>query len=130
MIRTEIYVEGNQLDVTADLNAVLTFSVDDIKDFSQRTTKYSKTIVIPGTNQNNFVFGNLFDVSVYNSYDANLDNVGYNYNAAKAASCEVYVDRVQVFKGVIRILEITVVNGIVEYETAIFGDLGGFIDIG
>jgi hypothetical protein len=127
MIRTEIYVEGNQLDVTADLDAVLTFSIDDIKDFSQRTTKYSKTIVIPGTNQNNFVFGNLFDVSVYNSYDANLDNVGYNYNAAKAASCEVYVDRVQVFKGVIRILEITVVNGVVEYETAIFGDLGGFI---
>lgn len=127
MIRTEIYVEGNQLDVTADLEAVLTFTIDDIKDFSQRNTKYSKTIVIPGTNQNNFVFGNLFDVSIYNSYSSSLDNVGYNYNAAKAASCTVFIDRVQVFKGVIRILEITVLNGQVEYETAIFGDLGGFI---
>ena len=125
-MNTQIFVENNKLDLNKDLEASLTFSIDDIKEFASRNTSYSKTIVIPGTNQNNFVFGNIFDVNVFNDYDANLDNVGYNYNAAKSAQCLVYQDNIQVFKGIIRILEITIVKDVVEYECAVFGELGGF----
>jgi len=53
--------------------------------------------------------------------------VGYNFNAAKSASCVIYVDKIQVFKGIIRLIEITIDRGSIEYECVVFGELGGFI---
>jgi hypothetical protein len=37
----EIFIEGKRLDVTAELSHLLTFSIDDIKDFSSRNTTFS-----------------------------------------------------------------------------------------
>jgi len=53
--------------------------------------------------------------------------VGYNFNASKAANCVIYVDKIQVFKGIIRLLEITIDRGSIEYECVVFGELGGFV---
>ena len=62
-----------------------------------------------------------------NFYDASTDNVGYNFNASKSASCVILVDKIQVFKGVIRLLEIVVDRGSIEYECVVFGELGGLV---
>jgi hypothetical protein len=126
-MRTQIVVEGNTLDLTQELDASLTYAIDDVAKFSARNTSFSKTIVVPGSAQNNFVFGNIFDVAVYNDYSSGLTNVGYNYNATKSAGCIVYQDNIQVLKGVLRVLEISIVNGVIEYECAVFGELGGLI---
>jgi hypothetical protein len=53
--------------------------------------------------------------------------VGYNFNASKAANCVIYVDKIQIFKGILRLLEITIDRGTIEYECAVFGELGGFV---
>ena len=53
--------------------------------------------------------------------------MGYNFNAAKSADCVIYVDRIQVFKGILRLLEITIDRGTIEYECVVFGELGGFV---
>lgn len=124
---TEIYVENNQVDISADLSALLTFTIDDVKDFSARNTTFSKTIVLPGTSRNNAVFGNIFAVNNGNFYDSTKTNIGYNFNVAKAAKCFIFQGNIQVFKGVIRIMEIIIDNGKIEYECAVFGELGGLI---
>ena len=126
-MRTEIYIENNRLDLYKDISAEFTYNVDDIKDFSARNTNFSKTIVIPGNATNNKLFGHIFEFGSANLYNPSSTNVGYNFNAAKSAACVVYVDKIQMFKGVIRLLEIIVDNGSIEYECAVFGELGGFI---
>lgn len=124
---TEIFIEGQPLDLSKDLSSEYTYAIDDIKDFSARNTNYSKTIVLPGNATNNKLFGHIFEFTSKNFYDSSTDNVGYNFNAAKAASCVIYVDRIQVFKGILRLLEITIDRGSIEYECVVFGELGGFI---
>jgi hypothetical protein len=124
---TEIFIEGQPLDLSKDLSSEYTYAIDDIKDFSARNTNFSKTIVLPGNATNNKLFGHIFEFTSQNFYDSSSDNVGYNFNAAKAASCVIYVDRIQVFKGIIRLLEITIDRGSIEYECVVFGELGGFI---
>jgi len=47
--------------------------------------------------------------------------------SAKSAQAVIYVDKIQVFKGVIRILEIIIDKGMIEYETSIHGELGGLV---
>jgi len=71
--------------------------------------------------------GHTFEFTSSNFYNPSADNVGYNFNAAKSASCVIYVDKIQVFKGIIRLIEITIDRGSIEYECVVFGELGGFI---
>lgn len=130
-MQTEIYIEGQQIDLSADISALFTYAIDDVKDFASRQTKFSKTIALPGSARNNQIFGHAFQFTAYNAHDADLPNVGANFNAAKAAACIVLVHGIQVFKGVIRLLEVKLLGGALEYETAVFGELGGLLgDIG
>ena len=128
MVTTEIYIENQRLDLSKDLSTEFTYNIDDIKDFASRNTNFSKTIILPGNAVNNKLFGHIFEFGSSNFYDETLPNVGYNFNASKAASCMVFVDKVQIFKGILRILEITIDEGVIEYECAVFGELGGFIN--
>lgn len=127
-MRTEIYIEGRRLDLTQDLSMEFTYQIDDVKDFGSRETNFSKTIVLPGTAANNKLFGFVFEFGSQNAYDDTQANRGYNFNASKQAQCYVYVDKIQVMKGVIRLLEIVRDGGTIEYECAIFGELGGFVN--
>lgn len=127
MIRTEIFVENTRLDLSKDLSSEFTYNIDDIQDFASRNTSFSKTIILPGNAVNNKVFGHIFEFGSSNYYDPLQPNVGYNFNPAKSAACIIYVDKIQVFKGVLRLLEIVIDNGSIEYECAVFGELGGFV---
>ena len=124
---TEIYIEDNRLDLSKDLSSEFTYAIDDIQDFASRNTNFSKTIILPGNAINNKIFGHTFEFTSSNFYNPSADNVGYNFNAAKSASCVIYVDKIQVFKGIIRLIEITIDRGSIEYECVVFGELGGFI---
>ena len=127
-MRTEIYIEGRRLDLTQDISAEFTYQVDDIKDFGSRNTNFTKTIVLPGSARNNKQFGYVFEFTSANFFDEASGNVGYNFNAAKQAQCTVYVDKVQIMKGGIRLLEMVKTGDTIEYECAIFGELGGFVN--
>jgi len=82
---------------------------------------------LPGTKNNNKIFGNIFEVNVRNNYDPASDNVGNNFNPAVAADAIIFADNMQVFKGIFRVLEIIIEDGFIEYECAVFGELGGFV---
>lgn len=122
------YVEGFEVDGGDDLSAQFTYAIDDIKDYATRNTAFSKTIVLPGTARNNKTFGHIFDVGNGNFYNSSNPNVGYNFNAAKGAKCVITQDHIPIFKGIIRIMAIVIDNGRIEYETAVFGELGGLIN--
>lgn len=127
-MNTEIHIEGYRLDITTDIAALLNFAIDDIKDFSSRSTTWSRTIVLPGTANNNRLFGHVFQVGISNGYDSGQPNVGFNFNAAKPAQCIIFQDQLQAFKGVLRLLQINISNGFqgkVEYEVSVFGNLVG-----
>lgn len=123
--RTQIYIEGVALDLDKNVDIDFTYSIADIADFEKRTTTYSKTITLPATAHNSFLLGNYFDFSINNDYSELENNVGVNFNPMKKAFVKVVVDNVEVFAGVLRLLEITSKDGAMEYQCALFGSLGG-----
>lgn len=127
MIRTEIYIEDQLIDLLKDIGTDFTYTIDDVRDFGSRNTSFSRTISIPATATNNKILGFAFDLGTSTEYNADLPNVNANFTPAQAAKCEVFIDKIQIFKGVIRILEIVMNKGIIEYQCAVFGELGGFI---
>ena len=125
---TEILVENSRLDIFEDIGLELNLAIDDIKDFSSRNTTYSKTITVPGNANNNKIFGHIYSLTSANNYGVNNDSpsVGYNFDPTKQTNAKIFVNKIQVFKGVLRLLEIKIINGQIEYECAVFGELGGF----
>jgi hypothetical protein len=126
-MRTEIYIDGNALDLTKNISAEFTYAIDEIQDFATRNTSFSKTIILPGNDNNNKLFGNIFEFGLSNQYNPAEPNVGYNFNATKSVPCIILVDKIQIFKGVLRLLEIIIDGKSIEYEVVVFGELGGFI---
>lgn len=127
-MRTEIYIDNYRLDLTKEISAEFTYAIDEIQDFATRNTSFSKTIILPGNDNNNKLFGNIFEFGNSNLYNPAIPNVGYNFNATKSVPCIILVDKIQIFKGVLRLLEIIIDGKHIEYEVAVFGELGGFIN--
>lgn len=127
MIRTEIYIEDNLIDLLQDISTDFTYAIDDIRDFGSLNTSFSRTISIPATARNNKILGFAFELGMAQEHNIDLPNVNTNFTPSQAAKCEVYIDKIQIFKGVIRILEIVINNNVTQYQCAVFGELGGFI---
>ena len=123
----QLFVEKQPIDINDSFSTLLTLAIDDIKDFGAKNTTFSKTIVLPGTKNNNKIFGNIFNINARNDYNPAESNFGANFNPAVSADAIIFADNMQVFKGVFRILEIIVDDGFIEYECAVFGELGGFV---
>ena len=126
-MRTEIYIENQLLDLSNDIDTQFTYAIDDIQDFGSKNTSYSKTIKIAGNANNNEIFGFIFDLNNANTSVDGQPNIGFNFNASKSAQCRIFVDSIQVFKGVLRILQIVKDGERIEYECSVVGDLGGFM---
>jgi hypothetical protein len=124
MIR--LFIEDQELDVNQGFTNQITYAVDDLQNLDSKATAFSKTIVLPGTANNNRLLGNIFEFGAANfTVDIN-DNVGYNFNASRSAKMKMEYNGVQVIKGTLRLLEIIIDGELIEYEIALFGELGGF----
>jgi len=123
---TRLFIEDNELDINANFSQQITYAIDDLNNLDSKSTSFSKTIVIPATANNNRLFGNIFEFSNSNFTNDVEPNVLYNFNASKSAKARIEIDGLQVMKGVLRLLEIIVYDDHVEYEIALFGELGGF----
>lgn len=123
---TRIFIEDQELDIDKGLSNQITYAIDDLSNLDSKATAFSKTIVLPGTANNNSLLGNIFDFNNSNFTNDSLPNVSYNFNASRSAKCRIEVNGLQVMKGVLRLMEIIIDNG-VEYECAVFGELGGFV---
>lgn len=125
MIR--LFIEDQELDVNQGFSNQITYAVDDLQNLDSKATAFSKTIVLPGTANNNRLLGNIFEFGASNFTVDSGKNVGYNFNASKSAKAKIEYNGLTVIKGVLRLLEIVRDGHLVEYEVAVFGELGGLI---
>lgn len=118
-----LFVEGIEADTLGDIDVDFTFSVADVSDIERRNTSYSKTITLPNTAKNQSLFGNIFDISVNNDYYEEDANIGVNFNPAKQAKAQIFLDNVKIFDGVLRMSRINSREGDITYEVNMFGRL-------
>jgi len=124
---TRIFIEGLELDIDKGLTNRITYAIDDLNNLDSKSTPFTKTIVLPGTANNNKLLGNIFEFNNSNFTADGFSNVNYNFNASRTAKCRIEVNGLSIIKGVFRLLEIVYNGKEVEYECSVFGELGGFI---
>jgi hypothetical protein len=111
------------LDLKQELSVPLNFSIAEIQDISKRQGGYSKTITLPGNNNNNNVLSNLFDVNIVDaSFDINVKQ-----------RCQIIQNGLSVFDGYLQLLNVNKLSPslgnpdeFVEYEIQVRDDSGSF----
>lgn len=87
---------------------------------------YSKTIVIPGTKQNNKIFGHFWDLERINGNHHAPLIAGQFFNPTKKTNFLILVNGNIFEEGYCKLQKVTRDGGIYKYEVGLFGGLGGF----
>jgi hypothetical protein len=106
--------DGYSLDLFESIPVPISFSISDIKDPTKRKQSFSKQVDLPDTMNNNAFFQGVFSMtSTENSV---------NFDATAKAPIRLFKRGVQVLDGVMKLNEVTAVNGIVKYNVTILSD--------
>lgn len=112
--------EEFQIDINNDVEILLTYQAGDVRNVLSRLTSTSKTIVLPGSQNNNLVFKNIYDVT--NSSDFNPNIKSY---------CRVITNGKIIFDGYLKLDRILKNNSQVDYECTLFSNVSNlFADMG
>jgi hypothetical protein len=118
-MRNELVIGGYSIDTIEDLDINITKEVYNIDDPSKRQSDFSKSVDIPGSKLNDFVFKSLFDVSFS---IRNTDQLNPDFNPSKKATCIYYQDTLQQISGYCQLNEIKILNNDqVTYSITIYG---------
>lgn len=123
MIKSRVYINNTEIEISDEVSIPLTYSVADIREPEKRSTTFSKTVILPGTQFNNKFFGNLWNVNTVVS-SSGTTNFSPHYNPnLKASAIITYKDSVR-FTGIVQLLKINVLDDYeIEYEVSFLGEL-------
>jgi hypothetical protein len=123
----ELFIEGQRADINDQISIQLTYAIDDIRNFASRETSFSKQIVLPGTGNNNTIFGHIAEMGSNNPYSPGQPNIGAAFNVAQTSRAELRLNGLLVLRGVFRLTGIIKEGDMLEYEGALFGELSGLM---
>ena len=103
---------GYDLDLSADTDIAITFSVQDLADITKRRGAFSKTIALPSSKANDIAF----------RYAYNVQSFVGGFTPNKQVKCALWNDGVQVFRGTMQMLSMSVTRGVATYEVGIYGE--------
>ena len=134
MIRNQIIIEQTgisyELDLFENVPLPLNKSISDVSNIAERKTDFTKTIKLPGTNNNNDIFSNIFNIarSIINTSTTNFNP---DFNPSLKANCTLYKNGIAQIKGYLQLTNIEIVDDYqIEYEIIIIGRFANlFTDI-
>lgn len=122
-MKISIYLENNLLDTNEDSIIALTLCYSYVEDPTTIAGDYSKTISIPGTVNNNRIFGHIWNIDreILNATDGS--NTGVHFNASKRTEAKIFMDNDLFKKGYVQLNTINNNNGKISYEITFFSVL-------
>ena len=67
---TQVFIEGNRLDLFDDENISVTQGVQDVKDISKLFADFSQSFNVPASRNNNAIFKHYYNQDIDNGFDA------------------------------------------------------------
>ena len=108
-----IYASSGTIDLYNDIPISLNYNIADIKEPQKRNADYSKTITVPGTNNNNNLLSHIYEIGIDRLFNPN-----------HRTEARILYDGIQVFKGYMRLAKIRKLKDEkVEYDMEIRGRL-------
>jgi len=117
MIKEELYINGESVELIGSLNPNLTFNIADIAKPDTRKADHSKTIELPASKKLNKIFEHIFDLDT----DLQTFNPNLKTDVIYLVDGEVQID------GYLQLKAIKNKDGFIVYNCIIIGRVGNFI---
>ena len=118
-----LYINNEQIDLDSEIPMPISFSVGDFKNPENRKRSVSKTITVPGTQNNKRIFSNAYELSLTNE----LGNLGFNFNTNAKVGARYLRNGVPIFIGLVRLLNVKISKGVYSFEIVLFSDVVNMI---
>ena len=119
MIKEELYINNERVELLESLNPNLTFNIADIAKPDQRKSDYSKTIRLPASKKLRKIFENIFEVNI----DLQTFNPNLKTDVLYLVDGEINLD------GYLQLKQINILdNDDIVFECTIIGRIGNFIN--
>lgn len=113
----ELYINNKKADLTDSLSLPITYQQENLSNPTDIKVAYSKTIVLPGTSNNDNIFNNIF----------NLDSIQFgDFDPSKRVDAMILIDGNIFESGYIQLVKINELNHYRTYEVNFYGGLGDF----
>ena len=109
------------LDLYEEEDIPLTLSVEDFKNVAENVASYSKAFNLPATKRNNKAFDSIFEIT--------RDYKGIIFNPYQKTECILKQDGFLLFKGYLRLLDVTDKLGEISYNVNLYSEVVALADI-
>ena len=114
----KLFMNNQEVEFASSPDILFTFQVDEMTNPTVVKNSYSKSLVIPGTKQNNRIFGGIWNVE-------RVQDI-MTFNPSKKAPFTIYHNGEIYQTGYVKLLDINIDNNKIEYNVSLFGGLGDF----
>ena len=123
-MKISLYLENYLLDTDEKTSIAITLCWQYLEDPLTIAGDYSKTISVPGTLNNNRIFGNIWNIDRIVYDDDTIDlNTGVYFNPAKRVDAKIFFNN-DLFKiGYVQLNNISRNNGRITYEVTFYSEL-------
>ena len=126
MKNTELYIADTLVDLDSDSIITMTYTLEDTDNPTIVKNSFSKSITLPATENNNALFGHIYNLSRETLLAANRNN-GVYFNTLKRTPFAFYNEGELVESGYVQLTGIVVTNGMARYTVQAYGGLGDFL---
>lgn len=111
----KINEETRQVDLYEDIPINVVIQESDITNFQSRRASFTRTFIVPGTDNNNITFGKYYEVN------------GTDFNPFVKIDGIVQFKGTDVFNGICRLNSVIVGPNKIDYELYIMGEIADFV---
>ena len=117
----QLFIGGEEVEFSKDPQILFNYKITDATNPTAIKNTYSKSIVLEGTQKNNDIFGNIWNIErmQYYGYDG-----GAGFNPIKKTPFELYVNGELVESGYVKLDNVSKKNGNTSYSLTLYGGLG------
>lgn len=117
----QLFIGGEEVEFSKDPQILFNYKITDTTNPTAIKNTYSKSIVLEGTQKNNDIFGNIWNLErmQYYGYDG-----GAGFNPIKKTPFELYVNGELVESGYVKLDNVSKKNGSTTYSLTLYGGLG------
>lgn len=116
----ELYINNFKVDINDRLPFPLTYSISDLKDLTARKGNNSKTITVPGTKGNLYLFFNAFQLTMTAPFSAGVST--FDFDPTIKATARYYENGLLQFNGFAQLSECEYLNGEWSFNLILFSD--------
>lgn len=122
----KLFINNQQVDCSENINLPISYTVEDFKNPTIVKNYFSKTITIPGTPNNNKIFGEIYKLDRFITEHTGNPSAGVQFDPSKRVDFAIYNNAYLIESGYMQLNSISIQQAVISYNITLYGGLGDF----